>query len=323
MSNNESIDSQDPAERWLGRRFLGQSSGAMLRGSLTRQLKQRLEDWATEVVSQSGQSRPPMDLERLIRMLEGIRVSIRREPTGTSHYGELTPVAGGFRVTIDPTTGRVRERFALAHEIGHMLFFDWDPPIPRQSFRSSRYWVQEGYANEIARMLLVPRQVIAIEIESRQIAPSLSSFLEFCHLFEVSTDVMRRRLISDLQLWDCMIFSSHMTGEHIVTNPSGTSRGQSFARLSIPRTLGNDAWSTALRECIVSASPGRLSVRFVSQAGKRLIVETCRGTGQAEARVTAMVRENPSQEDGAGISGPASARTVEAQAGNAGPSQPR
>jgi hypothetical protein len=202
-------------------------------------------------------------------------------------------VAGGFQVTVDSRASLPRRRFALAHEIGHMLFFDWTTSVPRQPFRSSRYWVQEGYALEIGRMLLTPRRMLADWIERYQLEPDLGTFLALCQKFDVSSDVMRRRLIGDLGVWDCIIFTSKIAEGEVATKSVDVSKGPRFHRVSIPRLLGQDEWSNFLRSCILSAVPGAPVRRTVSHTGMHLVVECRRGTGPSESSVTTLIHAGP------------------------------
>lgn len=280
----------DPAELWLGRRILGDLVERLQGPELTKRLKLGLEDWAENTIEQSCQEGVRVDPEKICSKLVGIRVVIEYKPTGSSHYGELLPVAGGFQVAIDSQSGASRKRFALAHEIGHMLFFSWTAPIPVQPFRSSRYWVQEGYASEVARMLLVPRRLILERLSREPREPNLTTFFVLSRVFDVSTEVLRRRLITDLKTWDCMLFTSKILGNQVVTDSSSISKGKSFQTISVPRILGDENWSVFLRKCILNAPVGETSLERIEYRRMGLVAESRRDTGSTESTATTLIR---------------------------------
>jgi len=94
----------------------------------------------------------------------------------------------------------LRRRFSLAHEIGHILFYDVvnGEISPRKD--SPRGEKLEAACHKAAAMILVPGKIIQRELKKRPLTSS-ASVLELASRFEVSAEVMLRRLY-ELRLFE-------------------------------------------------------------------------------------------------------------------------
>lgn len=117
--------------------------------------KSVIEDRAEQLLTdQLGGSTVPVDLEKLVRRMGGsiqVRFDGYRDP-------ESLYVAedGTFTVFVPPNTSMLRDRFTIAHELGHlMLHHDMEStePVSFQRYGRSR---EETEANAFAGALLMP-----------------------------------------------------------------------------------------------------------------------------------------------------------------------
>lgn len=73
------------------------------------------EDVAADLLNASGQTEPPTDIGRVVRILRGLTVVV--EPLDNDGY--IFDVPGGAEILVNAQAGTSRQRFTLAHEIGH------------------------------------------------------------------------------------------------------------------------------------------------------------------------------------------------------------
>ena len=122
--------------------------------------------------------------------------------------GTLRPVPGGFVATVfrgNPNTSlSARERFTLAHEIGHCLFFVNESryALPRRVtpaplHGSPEHRREEGLCNDFARALLIPSAAFGSCSE----APTAALLSRLSQELEVSIEPLIRRAIYDRKIW--------------------------------------------------------------------------------------------------------------------------
>lgn len=70
---------------------------------------------AADLVRASGKATPPLDFRRIIELLPGVRVTLE----ALDHDGFIVDVPGGAEILVNKRTSSVRQRFTLAHELGH------------------------------------------------------------------------------------------------------------------------------------------------------------------------------------------------------------
>ena len=115
----------------------------------------------------------------------------------TSHDALLVPrLDGSFKILVDPLPkselstskdiARHRNRFRIAHEIGHSFFYDRNKNPPRRLTQSSVG--EEAFCDEFASALLVPRTAVL------GIQPAASSVFLLQHDYDVSAEVAARAL---------------------------------------------------------------------------------------------------------------------------------
>ncbi|MGH0033029.1 MAG: ImmA/IrrE family metallo-endopeptidase [Myxococcota bacterium] len=112
------------------------------------------------------QGRLPVDLEAIARDL-GVRVDY--VPMGLGRSGAIyrDPENGGpsgFRIEVDSSEAKVRQRFTLAHEIAHFILhrdkIGKSGVIDNAMYRSSLSDRFEAQANRLAASILMPERLV-------------------------------------------------------------------------------------------------------------------------------------------------------------------
>lgn len=118
--------------------------------------------------------------------------------------GFLLPQKDGFNIIINKNLRDTQKRTAIAHEIAHTFLYNIhnEPPSPFHLHNGLDWDNEEGPVYEISRSILVPEEWIRRHDKK----PSLDAFNKLRLKFNVSKDVMARRIIHDLKIWDVYIF---------------------------------------------------------------------------------------------------------------------
>ena len=105
----------------------------------------------------------------------------------------LIPLSDGYSVVINDTATAARQRYSLAHELGHIMLLTTES-LPRRPTRSPRYLsgcpttdmkkAEERLCDEIAAELLMPEEVFKEEIESQ--GRSLGNLPRWANSFRTS-----------------------------------------------------------------------------------------------------------------------------------------
>lgn len=146
----------------------------------------------------------PVDLFDLAKLQRVTAVDLRPmlptgglscEPSGFVIYLQDLARSRPFSVpTSTPVQDRpqltVRQRFSLAHELGHTLMFSKPPQLRADSPRGAKL---EALCHRAARRVLMPQSLVMAEIHKYQRIGS-SEILSLAKLFDVSTEVA---------LWRC------------------------------------------------------------------------------------------------------------------------
>jgi len=144
----------------------------------------------------------PLDVDVLCRSGGFTLVRQRLGAARGGYEGRLAPLRSGFQITVDseprggwtavPSASRKalsvhRERFRVAHEVGHTFFYERRPGrMPERRLPDSR--AQERWCDEFARMLLVPPPT------ARALPATASSVTRLQEQFDVSLQVALRSL---------------------------------------------------------------------------------------------------------------------------------
>ena len=165
--------------------------------------RQGAEAVAVELLTKYNIVQLPVPVEE-IATLEGARVVRQRfegEQSGFMYREGVERIIG-----INTNSGRRRQRFTIAHEIGHMTLHLQDPLVVdrevnwRDGTSSLAVDPKEIEANAFAAALLMPQEMVVREVRSASQRSDLSgrdrliSYL--AQVFDVSTSAMSYRLIN-------------------------------------------------------------------------------------------------------------------------------
>jgi Zn-dependent peptidase ImmA (M78 family) len=166
--------------------------------------KRNVEEKAQAVLKEQGVSRPPVPVEAIARSLGA---SITYEPFDGNISAML--YRDGTRTVIGVNTGHpdVRQRFSIAHEIGHMslhqgrkVFVDRLVRVDFRDDRSSAGTDQEEIqANAFAAELLMPKDLVMRAVTETGLGPDDSVDVlvdSLAEQFGVSRQAMDYRLVN-------------------------------------------------------------------------------------------------------------------------------
>ena len=164
---------------------------------MTTTVPERFERCATKLLRDHGITAPAVDVEALARAL-GISVNYERLANDVS--GVLLLENDIAKVAINESHHRNRQRFTLAHEIGHVLLHAKGDRVfvDRRFFRNE--WSSKGElreeieANAFAASLLMPLSLIKQYVETGGGITDIDVF-RVATRFEVSEQAMTLRLV--------------------------------------------------------------------------------------------------------------------------------
>lgn len=273
----------DPAEEWLMCEWLGDSYSSMTHQEARKETKKKIFDYLYNLLEASNHTTPPINPGVLFEQRKVLRLDNCKLPARSEAM--LIPTVGGFIVKIDreKRRSRYRERFSIAHELGHTFFFDLTSEKPTFKFQNkkARLAVQEGYSNEIAAAILVPEQILTTYVSKGKLQPSLSNLQRLSNIFHVSYDVLRQRLIL-LDIWDCIIFESKKITPNAEIRTKSVSKGSSYKarKWTIPRVLAHSSegkkMERTLYPVLKSMHEDKATEQEVNLNGSTLIVESMR-----------------------------------------------
>jgi Zn-dependent peptidase ImmA (M78 family) len=159
-------------------------------GQTVAQIRQRARQdaaAASEIYWQQGSI--PVDPVTIAREM-GIQVFSAQ--LGDDVYGMIAGSDSGVEIYVDQDNPEVRQRFTIAHEIGHFVAnassFNGDVNFVERRSDSGAGTADEIHANEFAASLLMP------EARVREAQTSAQDVFRLAHMFDVSVPAMRWRL---------------------------------------------------------------------------------------------------------------------------------
>jgi Zn-dependent peptidase ImmA (M78 family) len=149
-----------------------------------------------------GITKPPVDLAAIA---ERLGVEIRPFELGAEVAGILYRDGGRKVIVVNHKHSSVRQRFTIAHELGHLLLHKGEPVHVDEGFRvnlrdprsATAEEVEEIEANAFAANLLMPAAWLKREIDRDQLDPSDEDALgSLATRYGVSLHAMALRLAS-------------------------------------------------------------------------------------------------------------------------------
>lgn len=175
--------------------FNSQQGGAMSSAS----------DSATSFLRSFGYTHPPVPVEEIAALCN---IQLVRTAAEWSESGFLLRDAGRTIIGVNSRTSLRRQRFTIAHELGHWRLHEGKPLIVDQSvmmvnkrndISSQATNSEEIEANQFAAELLMPQSMVA-SLLTKSFSSSLKSrddlIATLAREFDVSNDAMSWRLIN-------------------------------------------------------------------------------------------------------------------------------
>lgn len=149
---------------------------------------------------------PPVPVERIAKEL-GAVLSFEPFEGDGDISGVLYRKGKNVIIGVNSKHAHVRQRFTIAHEIGHLLLHDSDifvDKVVKANFRDKRSSLavdkEEIAANAFAAELLMPRDFVTAELSSLlEHKPGMKTdkvISNLANTFDVSTSAMEYRLIN-------------------------------------------------------------------------------------------------------------------------------
>lgn len=156
---------------------------------------ERVDSLLLRFAKTKGPLRPPVEPVDLADLCSVLAVEHRpMVPEGV-----LTVVPGGFRIYLQSNFThqhgiKIRERFTLAHELVHTFFYEMEAATPQAVRGSPKGKRLEYLCHAGAGRILVPDSLLRQELKQKGNVASIDAILNLARLFNVSTEVMMRRL---------------------------------------------------------------------------------------------------------------------------------
>ena len=156
----------------------------------------RASETERQIIAQNWTS-PPVPVGAIANAL-GLEVKLTLLPPSIS--GEIRPSAtapSGFRININRHETKERQRFTIAHEIGHYLLHRdkiGEGVADSVMYRSGLSNAIEAEANRVAAELLMPRHLMAPLLEPYGNLPSETAASALAEKMGVSLPAMKIRL---------------------------------------------------------------------------------------------------------------------------------
>lgn len=166
-----------------------------------------LQRRANQLLEAAGITDPPIDVNAIARTLGAI---VRFEPSEGDVSGALYRKGEQPVIGINSNDGLVRQRFSIAHELGHLILHDEPLFIDRQYMQegakesSARFWrnsvsseatnPQEIEANGLAACLLMPWRFLQEDIDGLAVPVRSGDLSVLARRYKVSEQAMLFRL---------------------------------------------------------------------------------------------------------------------------------
>jgi Zn-dependent peptidase ImmA (M78 family) len=157
---------------------------------------------ATKLLQHYQITIPPVPVERIAEQ-QGAQVIRQRSESPDS--GFALRMDGRWIIGVNTQTSRLRQRFSIAHELGHLLLHEEQLIVStvqvhlRSHVSSLGTDAQEIEANQFAAELLMPRKFVLDSVATQMSQKPLTRD-ELVHTlareFDVSTDAMGYRLVN-------------------------------------------------------------------------------------------------------------------------------
>jgi len=170
--------------------------------------KKRIEHLVNGILDKCGVTSPPVPVKRIAQSLG---LEIQKQAFGDEVSGILIREGAKAIVGVNLSHHIHRQRFSIAHELGHFLLHEGDRIFIDRSYNvnlrsptsSLGTDLEEIEANIFASVLLIPEQFLAKDLEKEDIdiadPREIGKIQRLAHRYRVSPQAMSLRLLNRIQ----------------------------------------------------------------------------------------------------------------------------
>jgi Zn-dependent peptidase ImmA (M78 family) len=148
------------------------------------------EKTALELLMRTGQSGPPVDLDRVVALWPGLKISMEN----LEREGYLVDLgAQGAEILIRAADPLPRRRYTIAHELGHWVL-QYAEPVSYDHSAAVPHAVIERWCDHFAAALLMPRAWVIQGLRRAKLSGLLRTVLSAPPVYQVSHQAFRLRI---------------------------------------------------------------------------------------------------------------------------------
>lgn len=176
------------------------------------------EQVSTDLLIQTKQVVPPVDLSKITSLWSELEICYDE----LKDEGYLLDLgAFGKEIVIRSSTPVSRQRFTIAHEIGHLILQEHKIRLAKDVFfhsKEARNSFIEQWCNEFAASLLMPKEWILRDIRQGKVRGLVQSILKLPNSYQVSNTAFRKRVseITPLSIFDIKQTDRNLLVERII-----------------------------------------------------------------------------------------------------------
>ncbi len=144
----------------------------------------KIEPIVTELLERSDISRPPVSMARIARLWPGLEVTLE-DIDGEGFILDLGRI--GAQIMVKRETRLERQRYSVAHELGHWQLKDYGIPL-NGSMQEDRDEAVERWCNSFASALLMPKAWVKSDLRGVQGLDLINRILELPGKYKVSRE---------------------------------------------------------------------------------------------------------------------------------------
>jgi hypothetical protein len=158
------------------------------------------ETVAADLLARSQQVHPPVDLARVAALWPSLRVSTD-DLDGEGYLLDLG--SQGAEILVRAADSIARQRYTIAHELGHWILRNQKSPTAGHSSQASRTSL-ERWCDRFAAALLMPRDWVTADIERSGLKALPGTVLRAPSAYQVSHRALRLRIseVSPISLFE-------------------------------------------------------------------------------------------------------------------------
>jgi Zn-dependent peptidase ImmA (M78 family) len=169
------------------------------------------ETVALDIIDQANQFSPPINLEKVLELWPQLEISYD-ELEEAGYFVDLGNVGG--QILIRKKDRKTRQRYTIAHELGHWLLKELNPCSINIGIGKRNEQV-EKWCNQFAAALLMPESWVLYDLRKSKLKGLVDCIISIPTLYEVSHEAFRIRVsqLTPINIYE--IESSNSSGVDI------------------------------------------------------------------------------------------------------------